>query len=372
MTRQIGTFFLPLLAANLLGFAVYHVVRAQQTLPKPSPPLEPARTPFGHTVAGAGIVEARSENIAVGTALPGLVLEVYGPDKSGVPVWAALIGQSVKKGDPLFRIDDRQLKALLAFHEANLASARAQLSKLEQMPRPEELAVSKAKEAVAEASVELQRDLAERDARLVATRAVNEEQYQQHRLSLNTARRQLLQAKADLALTRAGSWEPDKEIARAAVQLAQAQVRQTQTDIDRCLVRAPVDGVVLQVNVRPGEYAGTPSSQALIVLGDTRQEVHVRVDIDEHDIPRFKAGAPAQASLRGRPWQKYPLTFVRVEPYVTPKKSLTGANTERVDTRVLQVIYALDVADRPIYVGQQLDVFLDVGAIPAESAASAW
>jgi HlyD family secretion protein len=42
-----------------------------------------------------------------------------------------------------------------------------------------------------------------------------------------------------------------------------------------------------------------------------------------------------------------------------PKKSLTGDNTERVDTRVLQVIYALETKNRPIYVGQQMDVFVD-------------
>ena len=51
-----------------------------------------------------------------------------------------------------------------------------------------------------------------------------------------------------------------------------------------------------------------------------------------------------------------------------PKKSLTGENTERVDTRVLQVIYALEVKDRPVYVGQQLDVFLDVGEAGRQGA----
>ena len=101
----------------------------------------------------------------------------------------------------------------------------------------------------------------------------------------------------------------------------------------------------------------------MILMGDLHP-LHVRVDIDEHDAPRFRPGAPARASLRGKPEVQYPLRFVRVEPYVVPKKSLTGDNTERVDTRVLQVIYALDVGDRPIYVGQQLDVFIDVGADP--------
>jgi hypothetical protein len=115
----------------------------------------------------------------------------------------------------------------------------------------------------------------------------------------------------------------------------------------------------LQVNVRPGEYVGTPPSEPLVVLGNSKK-LHVRVDIDEHDIPRFAEKTPARAALRGKPQMQYPLTFVRVEPYVVPKKSLTGDNTERVDTRVLQVIYALDTTGKaPVYVGQQMDVFIE-------------
>ena len=102
-----GKFVLPLVAAGMLVFAVFHVVQAQQTLPKPPPPVEPARTPFGKTVAGAGIVEAVTENIAIGTR----------PARRGA--WKCTcrsikVGQAiVKKGDPLFRVDDRQLKAQL-------------------------------------------------------------------------------------------------------------------------------------------------------------------------------------------------------------------------------------------------------------------
>ncbi|HTU92567.1 MAG TPA: HlyD family efflux transporter periplasmic adaptor subunit [Gemmataceae bacterium] len=368
MRKQLGNWALPLFAVGMLVFAIYHVVQAQQKPPKPPPPVEPARTPFARTVAGAGIVEARSQNIAVGSAMPGLVLKVWAPEELGLPArsnlmpWEALIGQFVKKGDPLFRVDDRQLTALLAYHEANLASARAQLDKLEKMPRQEELAVTKAKVDVSEAAVEIQRDLTERDAKLIASGATTDEQYRQHRLNLRMAQRQLEQAKADLALTRAGSWEPDKAIARAAVKLAEAQVQQDKTDIDRAIVRAPVDGVVLQVNVRPGEFVAPVSNQAQVVLGTITDHVNIRVDIDEHDIPRFQEGAPAVASLRGAPEKKYPLTFIRVDPYVIPKRSLTGDNTERVDTRVMQVIYALKPEGKPVYVGQQLDVFIDVGS----------
>jgi hypothetical protein len=117
---------------------------------------------------------------------------------------------------------------------------------------------------------------------------------------------------------------------------------------------------VLQVSVRPGEYVSASSNQPIIVLG-TIGRLHVRVDVDENDIGRFRPGMKGSAAPRGEPGARYPLTFVRVEPYVIPKRSLTGGNTERVDTRVLQVIYAIDVPDAPLYVGQQLDVALDAG-----------
>jgi multidrug resistance efflux pump len=265
----------------------------------------------------------------------------------------------VKKGDPLFLVDNRQLLATLKYNDANLQAQRAQLDKLDAQPRPEEVPPSEAKVQVSEANLALQRDLAERARRLGPTGAIADEEYRQRFLATAVARQQLLQAQAEDALLKAGAWKRDKDIAKASVALAEAQVVQTKTDLDRLLVRAPRDGVILQVNVREGEYVGTPPGQALMVLGAIDQKVHVRVDVDEHDIPRFVKGASATASPRGHPQISYPLTFERVEPYVVPKKSLTGDNTERVDTRVLQVIYALETKDRPVYVGQQMDVFID-------------
>lgn len=347
-------YLLPVIALFFLAFAVLHVIAAHRQPPKLEPPVDPPRAPYGRTVAGAGIAEAMTENISIGSALPGVVLEVYVPVEK--------VGQRVKKGDPLFKVDDRQLRAQFKYQEAALEAAEAQLAKLEAQPRPEEIPPSDAKVRVSEANLRMQQDLAERARRLVPSGAMAQEDIQQRNLMLEVARMQLAQSKAENQLLKAGTWEPDKRIARAQVEQARAQIEQTRTDIERTLVRAPVDGEVLQVNVRPGEYVGAPPSQALVVLGNLRR-LHVRVDIDEHDIPRFKPGAPARASLRGNPQIQYPLRFVRVEPFVIPKKSLTGDNTERVDTRVLQVIYALEAPDdRPVYVGQQLDVFIDAAA----------
>jgi len=344
-------YLLPGLAAVMFAFATMHVVEAHQKPAKMTPPVTPARAPYRQTVAGAGIAEPCTENIAIGSALAGVVLEVHVPVEK--------VGAQVKAGDPLFRVDDRMLKAQLRWQEASLEAAQAQLAKLEAMPRSEELPPSEAKVRVAEANVNLQKDLAERATRLGASAAMAQEDVRQRQLALEVARQQLSQAKAEYELLKAGAWGPDKAIAKATVEQARAQVEQTKTDIDRAIVRAPVDGEVLQVKVRPGEYVGAAPGAALVVLGNIRQ-LHVRVDIDEHDIPRFQPGTGAKASLRGNPSVQYPLKFVRVEPFVVPKKSLTGDNTERVDIRVLQVIYALDTTGRPaVYVGQQMDVFID-------------
>ncbi len=320
MASKLTKYVLPILAAAMLVFSVYHVMHAQQSGPKPPPPIEPPRTPFTDTVAGAGIVEAETENISIGSALPGVVLEVYVPVEK--------VGQRVKAGDKLFLVDTRALDAQLKLQEANLVAAKATL-------------------AVNEASLRLAKVTNERFKNLYKgnSGAVSEMQLDQY------------QAQEDQAVA-------NVDLAQAAIQQAQAQIGQTKTDIDRSLVRAPVDGKVLQVNVRPGEYVGTPPSQALVVLGSV-YNLNVRVDIDENDIPRaypyFKPGYPAVASPRGDPSKRFPIRFERIEPYVIPKKSLTGDNTERVDTRVLQVIYQVERDEPGLFVGMQVDVFINTG-----------
>jgi multidrug resistance efflux pump len=350
MRAWLVKYLLPMLAVGMLVVGYVHVLSSQPSTEKLTPPTKPARSPYKNTVAAAGLVEARSENIAIGTALPGVVLEVY--------VTSADVGKYVSRGTPLFRVDDRHLQAQLKAQQANVESALAQLAKLEAMPRPEELPPSEAKVRVAEANQHMMKDLADRASVLVTRQATSQEDFVQRKLTLQVAQQQLEQARADLDLLKAGAWKPDKEVSRAAVELAKAQVLQTKTEIERATVCAPIDGHVLQVNVRPGEYVGTQPGQSLVMMGDLTM-YHVRVDIDEHDIPRFHPGAAAHAFLRGHARHELKLSFVRIERYVTPKKALTGDNTERVDTRVLQAIYAVEPTQQPIYIGQQLDVFID-------------
>jgi hypothetical protein len=98
------------------------------------------------------------------------------------------------------------------------------------------------------------------------------------------------------------------------------------------------------------------------MMGDV-STLNVRVDVDEHEAWRVRPNAPAVAQVRGNANLRAPVSFVRFEPLVVPKQSLTGASTERVDTRVLQAIYRIEKSDLPLFVGQQMDVFIDASDI---------
>jgi multidrug resistance efflux pump len=353
---MIQRYVLPLLAMCTFLLAIYHVVGAEKDQHATSSPMEAMRPTFDRTVAGAGIIEAQTENISIGSHLPGVVDEVF-----------VVVNQKVKKGDPLFRLDDRQLKADLVARKANLFAAQMQLAKLEAMPRPEELPAAEARVREAEANLTDAEDKYRRSEPLLPRGAITEGELVRWRQAVAAARSQVARAKAEYDLLKAGAWDADKAVARAQIEQARAQVQQVETDLDRLLVTAPMDAEVLQSSVHPGEYVGAPANRALVVLGNVHQ-FHVRVDIDEHDIPRFVPGAAAVAYLRGYPQKKYSMKFVRVEPYVIPKRSLTGDNTERVDTRVLQVLFALDPQGAPLYVGQQMDVEIKATTTEQEQA----
>jgi HlyD family secretion protein len=177
-------------------------------------------------------------------------------------------------------------------------------------------------------------------------------------MAYNAAMANLRKAESELKLLKAGSWAYDIAVGKAAVVQSQAQIQQLQMRIDRTKVKAPDDGNVLQVNIREGEYAGAQRDQTLVMIGQT-DVLHVRVDIDEMDIPRFQIDAEAYAMLKGGQTDKIKLKYQYREPYVIPKQSLTGLNTERVDTRVMQVVYSVEPTNLPLLVGQQVDVFMN-------------
>src|SRR5712692_814668 len=111
-------FIVPTVAILSLIFAIHAVVVARQ-IPQPTVPVNPPpESPYPKYVAGVGLVEANTENIAIVARVNGTVTEVY-----------AKAGDRVHAGDQLFRIDDRDYRADLNAAKAdyNLAVANRKL-----------------------------------------------------------------------------------------------------------------------------------------------------------------------------------------------------------------------------------------------------
>jgi multidrug resistance efflux pump len=340
---------LPIAAALSFGFAVAVTWLLTPSSAVTAPPNQPSRSTLGESrVAGLGVVEPRGERIAVGTAVPGIVDRIL-----------VKPGDKVVEGQPLFVLEMNERQAELAMRLAALQLEEGRLERLAAQPRPEDLPPLEAKVKAAEVEAERTRGTFDRVKAAREAGAASVEDLEQRRFAMLAAQAALDQIRAELVRVKAGAWKADLEVARREVASAKAAVERARTDLDRLTVKAPLAGTVLKVDVREGEYATAGKlDSAMVTLGD-EGPMHVRVQVDEDDAVRVREGARAEAFTRGRDSAQLHLKFVRIEPSVVPKTSLRGLVTERVDTRVLMVIYEVEKADGPVYVGQQVDVFID-------------
>jgi HlyD family secretion protein len=293
--------------AGILGAAL--LVRQLRQVPPKQPPLaEPARSPYTNSVAATGIIEASRENVKIAAPKGGLIQKIF-----------VQVGSRVKTGEPILLLDDREVRAQLAAAEAQTEAMRA----------------SWQSEKVLLADAD---DQFKRADSLEKQKVASEDERTRKQYALQSMEARVAKIAADL-------------------KAAEAQVELARTNLEVLTVRAPRDGTILQLNVREGEYAGTTPTEPLMILGET-DRLQIRADVDEQNAPLVVANQPAVAFLKGDTLNPITLHFVRIEPFVVPKRSLTGDSTERVDTRVLQIIFEFDRPATPLYVGQQMDVFI--------------
>ena len=353
---------LPIVACIGLLFGIVMVASTTKPTPKPKVIVEPSKAPFSSYVSGAGLIESSTENVKVGTTTGGLVRKVF-----------VRVGDGVKKGQPLFQIDEATKQAELARYQAALKSAEATLDKLRQGTRAEE--VSMQEEQVRQTAAQLrdaQQQLKLRESAAAEdSRAVSQDDLNQAKNTVTSREAALAYQKHHLEELKAGTWAPELKIQEAEVDSARAQVVQIRADLEKLTVRSPLKGEVLQVKIHPGEYAPAGQTDDALIMVGSNDVLSIRVDIDEQDAWRVKGDQAAVAYPRGRSEVKIPLTFSRIEPYVIPKKSLTGSSTERVDTRVLQVVYTFKQPQGfRLYVGQQTDVFIQAEPLPDPGASA--
>ncbi|MHA3771595.1 efflux RND transporter periplasmic adaptor subunit [Verrucomicrobiota bacterium sgz303538] len=293
---------------GLMG-AVFLVARLRIPEPPARPVAEPARGPYPEQIGARGIVESVDENVRIAPAVAGLITKVF-----------VKVGDEVKAGAPLVEQDTRDARAQVTVQQAQVDALKAQ--------------ITEAQVALAD-----RKDQTSRIERLGATRVVSVDEKQRAVFALKSAESRLETTQTQLNSAVAG-------LNRARVQL------------DLLTIRAPRSGAVLQVNIREGEYAAINPPEPLILLGKIN-ELQLRADVDEDNASRVPRDCEAVAFVKGRRDYPIPLRFVRIEPYIIPKRSLTGESSERVDTRVLQIIFRFQQPEIPVYTGQQMDVFIN-------------
>lgn len=341
-----GYLLIVLVCTVVLLFMVFSVQEeAQELTAAQETPVTPPRSPYEASISGVGVVEPSSENILIGTPLNRIVDKIL-----------VTSGKKIRKGDILFQLDSRDLQSELKIQKVAYENAQARYSKLRSLPRPEDLTAGEAALKSAQISSEQAKSQYQMILGLQDKRALSQQEINRRRFNFQMAQAKEEEAKANLEKIQAGAWKPDLDIAQNEVDQAKANIDKIKTEIERTIIRSPINGTVLQIKIHEGEFP--PHDKPSMIVGNTN-ELHVRVNINQWDAPYFRSNAPAVAFLQGEARIEIPLKFVRIEPYLVSKQNITNEITEKLDTRVLQVIYEFKNASQlPIYVGQQVDVFI--------------
>jgi HlyD family secretion protein len=330
--------------------------------PALAPVFDPPSNPYTTGIYAEGIVESAQssgENINVYPEVPGTVVKI-----------AVSEGQEVRKGEPLLFVGDSVQRATTEQQKSAAAAAHSLLEELRAEPRKETLDVAEAQVVSAEAALktaddELKKQQAayEMDPRSISKDALDS--------AINaeaTARANLEVARKQRDLTKAGAWSFDIQNQERQYRSLENSYLSNRNLLDKYVLRAPADGVVLSVNTIVGNYVSpqggydtyTQAMDPPLVLGTPQRNLQIRCYIDEILVPRLPSPArmKAQMSIRGSN-AKLALHYIRMQPFVSPKIELSDEREERVDVRVLPVIFTVEKPkDVSLYPGELVDVYI--------------
>jgi len=343
--------------AGSVAAHLFSVVQATQ------PPLfDPPSNPYAKGIYAEGIIESdqpSGANINVYPEVSGTVKQIFVSE-----------GQAVKKGTPLLLIDDSVQQATVEQLHSQAEAAVALLEGLKAQPRPENLQVAVSQVKLALATLRTAEDaLAKQQAAYqINPKSVSKDALDGARNAVEVARANLEVAQKQYELTKAGAWIYDIRNQERQYNALLSSYSAATALLAKHTLRAPRDGVVLSINPTVGSLVSPQGSyetygqgmHPVLVFGSPQTQLNVRCYVDEILIPRLPPPSQmkAQMSIRGAN-SKLPLHFVRMQPLVSPKIQLSNARTERVDVRVLPVIFRIEnVEGMNLYPGQLVDVYI--------------
>jgi len=352
--------FIVAVVGILAGIATAYVFGIKKP---PLPPVfQPASNPYASAIYAEGIVESTQtsgENINMYPEVGGTVREILVSE-----------GQQVKAGQPLLRIDDSIQRAATEQQKSAAQASHAMLEELKAEPRKENLDVTEAQVVSAEAALKTAEDELHKQqaAYEIDPRSVSKDALDNAINAAAVAETNLAVAQKQRDLTKAGAWIFDIRNQERQYNALDKSYRSSSALLAKYTLRAPTDGVVLSITTIVGSYVSpqgsyetyTQGMNPVLVLGTPQTNLQVRCYIDEILVPRLPPPSKikAEMSIRGSS-VKVPLDYVRVQPFVSPKIELSDQRQERVDVRVLPVIFKIEKPkDLNLYPGELVDVYI--------------
>lgn len=326
------------------------------------PVFNPASNPYSTGIYAEGMVEsvqASGENINIYPEVAGTVKEIFVRE-----------GQVVSKGAPLLLIDDSIERATVEQQQAQAQAAHAMLEELKAEPRKETLDVNIAQVKAAEATLKTAKDELDKQqaAYAIDPGSISKDALDSAINAEATAQTNLAVAERQYDLTKAGAWVYDIHNQERQYQALEKAYASSSALLSKYTLLAAQDSVVLSINTVVGAYVSpqgaydsyTQGADPVITIGNSDNHLNVRCYVDEILVSRLPSPSKikAQMTIRGTDIH-IPLVFDRVQPFVSPKIELSDQRQERVDVRVLPVIFRLEKPKNvSLYPGELVDVYI--------------
>jgi HlyD family secretion protein len=342
--------------------ACYAAYLSTMTKAAEPPVFNPAANPYADGIYAEGMVESTQtsgENINMYPEVAGTVKQIFVHE-----------GETVHRGDPLMEIDPSIQQATAEQQQAQAEAARAMLAELKAEPRKETLDVTIAQVAAAEATLKTASDELDKQqaAYKIDPGSISKDALDNAINARAVAETNLKVAQRQYDLTKAGAWTYDIQNQTKQVAALEKAAAASSALLSKYILHAPQDGTVLTVNTIVGAYvspqgaydAYTEGNDPVVTFGGGGAHLNVRCYVDEILVTRLPATSQMKATMTIRGTDtKIPLTFVRVQPFVSPKIELSDQRQELVDVRVLPVIFQLDrPANVNLYPGELVDVYI--------------
>jgi HlyD family secretion protein len=254
-------------------------------------------------------------------------------------------GDRIRKGDLIATLDTRDADLALRGADAERAQADAQLRLLLAGSRPEEIAQAQAQVTAAAGDVSAsQAELAAAEAdlqrfeKLLQSNSGSQKQRDDAATGRDVARDRLASAEGREAAARegearlrAGARREEVDAARARLAGADAQIATIQKSKADATVLAPIDGVISQRLLDPGEMA---APRAPIVVVTDLDHAWAEVFVDEPEVPRLKLGQAATVITDAGDRVPGKVSFISTKAEFTPRNVQTAQDRSKLVYRV--------------------------------------